>query len=102
LDPSTFKFLDFEQYRANLDETIQNNGASWDVAYRATEAYGVPDLTPQSMQSLVDRFINNNTLFAMYADNFQAGTAVRNPLGDKKKMICNMLGTTADDVANCK
>jgi sphingomyelin phosphodiesterase len=100
LDPNTFTFLDFEQYRANLDETIQNNGASWDVAYRATDAYGVPDLTPQSMQSLVDRFINNNTLFAMYVDNFQAGTAVHKV--DKKKMICNMLGTTADDVANCK
>lgn len=101
LDPSTFEFLDFEQYRANLDETIQNNGASWDVAYRATEAYGVPDLTPQSMQSLVDRFINNNTLFTIYAENFRAGTAVHNPLGDKKHMICNMLGTTADDVASC-
>jgi sphingomyelin phosphodiesterase len=101
LDGNTFQFLDFEQYRANLNEAIKNNGPSWDVAYRATDAYGVPDLTPQSMQSLVDRFINNDTLFAMYAENFQAGTMMRDPLSEKKHMICNMLGTTSQDVANC-
>ena len=101
LDPTTFAFLDYEQYRANLDDAIQNNQPHWELAYTARAEYGLADLSPASMQALVGRFQTNATLFQLFTDNFQAGQPKKNDAKWRKQAICNMLGTTSADTTKC-
>jgi sphingomyelin phosphodiesterase len=101
LDPTTFAFLDYVQYRANLGDAIRTGAPQWEVAYTARDEYGLADLSPASMKALIARFASNATLFDDFSQNFQAGQPKRVDARWKKQAICNMLGTTEAEVKRC-
>ncbi|XP_077979507.1 acid sphingomyelinase-like phosphodiesterase 3b [Glandiceps talaboti] len=51
---STGKLLDIIQYMTNLTEANQSGNTEWVEEYTATEAYGIEDVTTESLHNLVE------------------------------------------------
>ncbi|XP_071089682.1 acid sphingomyelinase-like phosphodiesterase 3b [Haliotis cracherodii] len=66
--------LDIHQYYMDLTESNKNNASNWTIAYKTSEAFGLSDLSADSLngvikkmetdKSLLDKYIMHNTVLA--------------------------------------
>lgn len=74
VDKATSTLLDYEQYRLVLSE--QNDKATeakWNLAYKFTEFYEVPDMDYSHYPKFVDRMQTDEAFFRKFIDHLWAG-----------------------------
>jgi len=102
-DKNTFEILDIFQYYMNVTQANIDNYPTWNLTYQYTSVYGIPDLTPASMQGLFSRLVSDADLFQQYFNFFQALVFNgQSCTGDCRiNMLCNIAGSTAAFYENC-
>ena len=65
-DRNTGTTLDIDQYYLNLSSANNDNHDEWQLLYRATEYYGIPDLSPPSLGQLAEDLLTDDELFSKY------------------------------------
>jgi len=102
-DKNTFEILDVFQYYMNVTQANIDNYPTWNLTYQATIEYGIPDLTPTSLQSLYYRLTTDPNLFQKYFNNFQSlvcdGQSCTGSC--RISMLCSIVGTTTTLYNNC-
>ncbi|XP_072399673.1 sphingomyelin phosphodiesterase 1-like [Diabrotica undecimpunctata] len=97
--PDTMDIVDIETYYFNLTEANLNPNRSpkWKKLYSMKEAYGLPDLSPKSLDVLVDALFTNTTLMDNY---WKYSVRLADPSLNKKcdktrlqEMRCNIVTT---------
>ncbi|XP_067674932.1 sphingomyelin phosphodiesterase A-like [Haliotis asinina] len=69
LDRETFQVLDYDQYYLNLTKANAEGVPTLQLSYSARSEYDIPNLSPQSLYSLVNRFATDRSLFDRYMRN---------------------------------
>jgi len=67
---STQVVLDHATYIIDLAKANKEGKASWELEYKAKEAYGMKSLLPSDWNDLVNRMSKNDTLFQMFNTYF--------------------------------
>ena len=62
----TKRVEDFEEYFVDLQLANLYGSPDWTIEYSMKQAYGLDDLSPQSLLSLIDEFRRNDTLFDQF------------------------------------
>ncbi|KAM7439728.1 Acid sphingomyelinase-like phosphodiesterase 3b [Porites harrisoni] len=60
---STSQVQDVWQYFTNLTQANLMNKPEWLIEYKATEAFSIPDVSPQSLHSLVQKFESQDSAY---------------------------------------
>ena len=58
--------LDIHQYYLNLTEANLQSAARWQLEYRATSYFAVPDMTPSSLHEFAERMKDDDEAFGKY------------------------------------
>lgn len=101
VDADTNEIIDYTQYRLDLTKYNQlgpDVNLEWDVAYTFKQEYGVPDMSPASMQTLWDKFSADYTTMGLYIANFYT-MAYTGEAVDPKKAIytrCQMYANSGE------
>ncbi|XP_013417120.1 acid sphingomyelinase-like phosphodiesterase 3b isoform X2 [Lingula anatina] len=95
---------DIWQHYLNLTQTNMTNTANWQLEYKASEMYGIRDLSPQSLNQLVLKFKRQNS--EEFRKYYQYNTASIQPgetCGElcKKVHICSITNIDYDDFEKC-
>ena len=98
IDEKTKQIIDFEQYRFNLDDSNKDKKPYWELAYKASEFYGVENM--MDYQTL--RVFNN---IEDYVENRYSGSKNgkknRSSAGSIKKARCVMSTNSFQEFLEC-
>jgi len=103
-------FLDLEEVQAVRNISAVELGTRWKLLYRASESYGLKDLSPSSLEAFWEKLrTNEDGLFNQYQLNSKAGRG-----GGKcecyrcvseedcwRKTLCNAGFTNSTQLSNC-
>ena len=96
-------FLDLQQVQQVRNISAEELGSRWKLLYRASESYGLENLSPSSLETFWMKLRRNeNGLFDQYQFNSKAGRE-----GGKcddncwKKAVCNSGYTNTTQLSNC-
>jgi len=104
---SSYAVLDHTTWHTNLTEANANPDRDpiWEPLYSARAEYGLPDLSPSSMEAFVDRMRSDDYLFNLYMKNFHkaANTDLVESCDSacKTKELCSMVTTNFKDQSHC-
>jgi len=92
LEPGTFRPLDMETYHINLRADGNAGSPPLRLTYRASEDYGMADITPQSFETLVDRLETDRELFDLFRFNVDTQTGFEGRCDDRcsARFICSL------------
>uniref|UniRef100_A0A3Q2H9K1 Sphingomyelin phosphodiesterase acid like 3B n=1 Tax=Equus caballus TaxID=9796 RepID=A0A3Q2H9K1_HORSE len=65
-DQATLSLQDMVTYFVNLSQANAQGAPSWELEYRVTEAYGVPNASTRSMHAALDRIANDQGALQRY------------------------------------
>merc|ERR1712227_148058 len=109
LDRHTGTLLDFVQYRMDFSNIGSGDEPVVSQVYRASEEYGLADMTAKSWHKLALKMLTDNDLPNKYEDNL--GTGVPKKLhdstckqGDKSchtARVCDVISATMQDKTSC-
>ncbi|CAH1792334.1 unnamed protein product [Owenia fusiformis] len=105
LDGTTLALKDIEQYRFDIRKAQAGNKEPHiELTYKATEYYGMPDLSPSSWMDLTERMLMNETLFRMHYENHWARSGRAGECDDvcKHEYVCNLRHARGDHAFWCK
>ncbi|CAJ0587664.1 unnamed protein product, partial [Mesorhabditis spiculigera] len=99
---SSYTVLEIEAFYANLTAANENGQEPvWELEYKATEAYGMKDLSPQSWHDLTERFLTDAHLFAKYYHHYNRygapGDSCSSNAGCRKSWVCGMRTARSHD-----
>ncbi|XP_068600636.1 sphingomyelin phosphodiesterase [Brachionichthys hirsutus] len=107
---SSRQVLDHETYILNLTEANHSPGApgtpdknpKWTLLYRATEAYGMANLSPSDYNKLMQSFVSDDRVFGKFWF-FRHKGHVSEPCKDvcKTTMLCLLRSGRYDELENC-
>ncbi|XP_046574679.1 sphingomyelin phosphodiesterase A-like [Haliotis rubra] len=103
LDRETFHVMDYDQYYINLTKANAEGVATLQLSYSARSEYDIPDLSPQSLHSLVNRFATDRSLFDRYRRNkyVQSGQGRECCFLCRHEEICRMSSIATLTYYNC-
>ena len=96
-------FLDLQQVQAVRNISAAELGARWKLLYRASESYGLKNLSPSSLEAFwVKLRTNKDGLFNQYQLNSRAGRGKGKCEEDCwRKTLCNAGYTNTTQLSNC-
>ena len=97
-----FTIRDRINYYIDIEESNRVGKAVWKKCFSTSEDYNLPDCSPDSMQSFIDRLYTDRPLFETFYYNFWSNYQHRDC--DKKcqrEMICTLEFVNMSDVDNC-
>lgn len=101
---SSAQLKDIWQYYTNLTLANLKDKPTWLIEYKATDAFNIPDVSPQSLDSLVQRFTNQESgaMFDKYYfyNSVSAGRG-RCEKGCKTAQICGITKIDFDQYDQC-
>ena len=109
VNATTGDLIDFYHYRPDLlgQGLVHNlNPASgppvWKLAYRASEAYNLPDLSAASWLNVAQSLISNDTAFNFYLENYSPDFTFP-PVSNATRIgyICEIIGATPAAYTAC-
>ncbi|CAG7722469.1 unnamed protein product [Allacma fusca] len=106
-EESTYKIIDHETWIFNLTEANLNpkKPPQWFKLYKATEAYDIPNVFPESLHLFVQKLASNTTIFEKYLRNFYKVADVPQQLicdtSCHKEFICNIVSYNFNNLADC-
>jgi sphingomyelin phosphodiesterase len=104
---STWNVLEHETWIYNLTEANLHPHfpPRWYRLYKATEAFGIADLSPQSLHSFVQRMIYNATAFDTYYRLYHKDTDTALVQGCdtqcRKRVLCGIVTPNYDEYKSC-
>lgn len=77
-DPSNYEIMDHETWVFDLKEANKNasNEIQWFKLYSGSEAYGLPDVTPESMGTLIEKLATDSSIFKKF---YKYGNPMNSP-----------------------
>jgi len=105
VEQETFSLVDYVQYSMNITESNKRKEAIWNVSYKFSSYFNVPDLSITSHEELIrkmktDREIWKKALFVKY----QEGEKWKDYFNDEengKKAMCDYESSTIGEKAEC-
>ena len=101
---STGQVLDIHQYFLNLSAANAHQKADWLKEYQASEAYGILDVTPESMHKVVSSFSNsaskNFDKYFIY-NSASYDTKEKCNMTCRRRHICSLQHVDYDDYRSC-
>lgn len=100
-----FDVLDKEVYTVDLPRANAAGVPAWTPLYRATAAYGVPDLSTPSVLAMAQRLAQDANYFAVFHKNIKLGQSGHFPqcagLACQQLIMCTVLYTAHNDTWDC-
>jgi len=93
--------LDYVQYYSNLTLTNINGKPTWDVLYRATSAYGIPDLSPVSMNKLYQQINSTQSVWEKFIYYYTSGVPFPCDQRCKELTICGIASADPNKAFMC-
>jgi hypothetical protein len=95
-------FLDLQQVQAVRNISAAELGTRWKLLYRASESYGLKDLSTSSLEAFWEKLRANEDLFNQYHLNSRAGKSGGKCEDDCwRKTVCNAGYTNTTQLSNC-
>ncbi|GMR31695.1 hypothetical protein PMAYCL1PPCAC_01890, partial [Pristionchus mayeri] len=89
---ASYTVLDAETYTTDLDEAnAKDQEPKWFLEYSARDAYGMPDLSPASWSTLIDKLITDDDLFRKFHQYYYRSSYEENCVNDpecRQMYIC--------------
>lgn len=97
----SIELLDYSEYYLNLSQVHRDNKFQYNYLYDTQSAYGVSDLSLESMRPLVAKLMNNDTAMCEYVSRYNMGYPTKCTEGTRKSLRCDMFHTTPKEWRKC-
>ena len=103
-DRNTGRHLDLFQYYVDLPKANNDTSLTWLLGYKATAEYGIPDISPQSLASVVGNFSDlTSAKFAKYMGRYNVNAMPDFPCNETchNTVLCGFRNLLDDDFERC-
>lgn len=103
-DRQSGRQLDILQYYVDLPTANKQNHVNWTLGYTATKEYSIPDIMPESLGALVNKYLDpNSPIFKKYVNWYNTNAVKDFPCNAQchKIVMCGFRHLTQEEFFQC-